>query len=90
MKYLETYKRLDLADDDAVFDNLIKTIKPSNTLWTYFVNWEKVFRNTSAIEVELNILNYLIGKDDFDIVNGDSSGTEEIIKFIVKELRNNG
>lgn len=66
MKYLETYKRLNLVDDDAVFSHLISGLKPSNTLWTYFVNWEKVFRNTSAIEVELNILNYLIGKDDFE------------------------
>lgn len=66
MKYLETYKRLGLDSDDAVFDHLISNIKPSNTLWTYFVNWEKVFRNAGAIEVELNILNYLIGKEDFD------------------------
>lgn len=66
MKYLETYKRLDLNDEDTIFNYLISSIKPSNTLWTYFVNWEKVFRNTSAIEVELNILNYLIGKEDFD------------------------
>ena len=66
MKYLETYKNMKLTDDDAIFSYLIKSMKPSNTLWTYFVNWEKVFRNTGAIEVELNILNYLIGKDDFD------------------------
>lgn len=66
MKYLETYRRLNLNDNDAVFNYLISSIKPSNTLWTYFVNWEKVFRNAGAIEVELNILNYLIGKEDFD------------------------
>ena len=35
-------------------------------LWTYFVNWDKVTRNTRALEVNLNILNYLIGKDNFD------------------------
>ncbi len=66
MKQLETYKRLGLTSDDSVFDFIINNLKPSNTLWGYFVNWEKVFRNTSAIEIELNLLNYLIGKEDFD------------------------
>lgn len=66
MKYLDTYRKLGLADEDAVFGYLLSNIKPSNTLWGYFVNWDKVFRHTGAIEVELNILNYLIGKEDFD------------------------
>jgi len=66
MKQLETYKQLNLPNDDSVFDFIINNLKPSNTLWGYFVNWEKVFRNTSAIEIELNLLNYLIGKEDFD------------------------
>lgn len=66
MKHLDTYSKLKLTTDDEVFDYIISNLKPSNTLWGYFVNWEKVFRNTSAIEIELNLLNYLIGKDDFD------------------------
>lgn len=66
MKYLETYSKLGLPDSDSVFNYLLANIKPSNTLWGYFVNWEKVFRHTGAIEVELNILNYLIGKEEFD------------------------
>ena len=44
----------------------MSSLKPSNTLWSYFVNWEKVFENTKKIEMSLNVLNYLIGKDDFD------------------------
>lgn len=66
MKYLETYRKLNLENDDAVFDYLLSNIKPSNTLWGYFVNWDKVFRNTSSIEIELNLLNYLVGKENFD------------------------
>lgn len=66
MKHLETYNKLNLHSEDDVFNYIISNLKPSNTLWSYFVNWEKVFRNTSAIEIELNMLNYLIGKDDFD------------------------
>lgn len=35
-------------------------------MWTYFVNWNKVFDNARQIEIELNCLNYLIDKVDFD------------------------
>lgn len=66
MKFLDTYRNLNLSTEDDVFSYLISSLKPSNTLWSYFVNWEKVLRNTSSIEIELNLLNYLIGKEDFD------------------------
>ena len=52
--------------DDEIFNFLITNLKPSNMLWSYFVNWEKVYKNTKQIELALNNLNYLIGKDDFD------------------------
>jgi len=57
---------LNCQNKDQVFDYLIANLKPSNTLWSYFVNWEKVFENTKKIELALDVLNYLIGKDDFD------------------------
>ncbi len=67
MKYLSFYKEvLRCKTEDGVFDYLMSSLKPSNTLWSYFVNWEKVFENTKKIEMSLNVLNYLIGKDDFD------------------------
>jgi len=67
MKFLDFYKeKLNCKTEDQVFDYIIENLKPSNTLWTYFVNWEKVFKNTKQIELALNSLNYLIGKDDFD------------------------
>jgi len=67
MKYLPFYKEaLNCQDEGRVFDYLISSLKPSNMLWSYFVNWEKVFENTRRIELSLNVLNYLIGKDDFD------------------------
>lgn len=66
MKWIDTYDKLGLYDEDAVFTNLLTTLKPSNMLWTYFVNWDKVTRNTRELEVNLNILNYLIGKEDFE------------------------
>ncbi|MFQ5561074.1 MAG: type II restriction endonuclease [Nitrospinota bacterium] len=51
---------------DEVFAYLISTLKPSNTLWSYFVNWEKVFENSRKLEVNLNTFNYILGKEDFD------------------------
>lgn len=76
MKNLTFYKtNLNCNTEDQVFDFLISTLKPSNTIWSYFVNWEKVFKNTKEIEIALNNLNYLIGKSDFD----------NEFKFLLKE-----
>ncbi len=75
MRWLEAYTELGLKNEDQVFDYLISNLKPSITLWSYFVNWDKVIENVRTIEVNLNILNYLIGKDNFD---------EEFIKLITE------
>ena len=67
MKYLTFYNEvLKCKSSDEVFDYLINNLKPSILLWSYFVNWEKVFRYTSKVEIALNVLNYLIGKNNFD------------------------
>lgn len=67
MKFLDFYKKkLNCNTQDDVFDYFINNLKPSILLWNYFVNWDKVFQNTKKIEVALNNLNYLIGKEDFD------------------------
>ena len=67
MKYLPIYNELfGCKDEDEVFNYFIQNLKPSNNLWSYFVNWEKVFGNVRKIEICLNLLNYLIGKDNFD------------------------
>jgi type II restriction enzyme len=76
MKFLDFYKeKLNCQNEDEVFDYLISNLKPSIILWSYFVNWDKVFNNTKKIEIALNNLNYLIGKKDFD---GE-------FKFLIKE-----
>ncbi|HAS00118.1 MAG: Type-2 restriction enzyme MjaIII [Candidatus Moranbacteria bacterium GW2011_GWC2_37_73] len=46
------------------FQNLVDTLKNSIKTWEYFVNWEKVFTNSSEMEIILNKLNYLLGKED--------------------------
>ena len=63
------------------FNNFISTLKNSIKTWDYFVNWNKVFSNSSEIEIVLNKLNYLLGKDD---LKGEFirlySGNSDIIK----------
>ena len=66
MKTIEVYKNMGFTNDKDVFNHLISTLKKSNTTWDYFVNWAKVFGGIKSVEVDLNILNYLIGKNDFD------------------------
>ena len=79
MKNLTFYKTaLNCGTEDKVFDFLISNLKPSNTIWSYFVNWEKVFTNTKQTELALNNLNYLIGKNNFD----------DEFKFLLKENPN--
>lgn len=59
-------KMLNYSSPDDVFNHFMTTLKPSTMVWTYFVNWEKVFESVKEVEVGLNVLNYLIGKADFD------------------------
>lgn len=66
MKQLPTLSKLGLNSPEAGFQYLMDNLRPSLKLWDYFVNWEKVFSNTRALEVHLNLWNYLLGKDDFD------------------------
>ena len=46
------------------FNYLVSTFKSSIKTWDYFVNWRKVFENKAGLEISLNKLNYLLGKDD--------------------------
>lgn len=67
MKHSLIYeKTLKYSSPDDVFNHFMTTLKPSTIVWTYFVNWEKVFESVKDVEVGLNVLNYLIGKTDFD------------------------
>lgn len=57
---------LNLESDDELFNKITNSFKEKITQWDYFVNWDKVFRNINPFEKELNILNYLIGKDNIE------------------------
>ena len=42
----------------------LESLSITNRTPEYYVNWNKVDRETKKYELELNTLNYLIGKDD--------------------------
>lgn len=65
------------------FDHLVSTFKSSIKTWDYFVNWNKVFTNSSELEIALNKLNYLLGKDD---LRGEFYKLYETNPDIVKAL----
>jgi len=67
LKKLTIYKNLfNCSTANEVFNYFSKTLNDSITYWDYFVNWDKVFGNLQNLEVELNTLNYLIGKDNIE------------------------
>jgi len=46
------------------FDLFISQLSETNATLDYFTDFEKVIRNTNKIEMKLNQLNYLLGKED--------------------------
>lgn len=67
MKYLPLHKaKLGCDDADATFKHLITTLKDTITKWDYFVNWAKVNQGIRKVEIDLNLLNYLVGKDNIE------------------------
>jgi type II restriction enzyme len=66
MKYLECYSELGVNEDE-IFNFMIKNLRHSNRTFDYFVDWSKVFHKVDNIEIELNLLNYLIGKEHIEI-----------------------
>ena len=56
---------MNLSSDDELFEYFKNNLKLNGiTQWDYFVNWKKVNKNIIPFEKELNLLNYLIGKQN--------------------------
>jgi len=67
MKYSSIFKKkIACNNEKEVFAYLINNLNDSIRYWDYFVNWKKVIGNTKDLEVDLNILNYLIGKENIE------------------------
>ncbi|HFR3650509.1 TPA: type II restriction endonuclease [Streptococcus suis] len=58
---LQAYLNLSSEERLKIF---LSTLSVTNRTPDYYVNWSKVERETKKYELELNTLNYLIGKDD--------------------------
>ena len=56
-------KYLQLFSEERL-DYFLSTLSVTNRTPSYYVNWEKVERETKRFELELNTLNYLVGKED--------------------------
>lgn len=65
MKYIKFYEEQKISKDN-LFNHFIENLRSSIKTWDYFVNWTKVNTNLKHVEVELNIMNSLIGKDNFE------------------------
>lgn len=48
------------------FDKWLSGMKDSIASWTYYTDFEKVYKNVQKVKVELNILNALIGSKDIE------------------------
>ena len=55
------------SSSEGRLQNFLNTLSITNRTPEYYVNWKKVDRETKKYELELNTLNYLIGKDDIYI-----------------------
>ncbi|MBE9216305.1 type II restriction endonuclease [Plectonema cf. radiosum LEGE 06105] len=59
-------KYFNCADESEVFQYFQDTLTNSITGWDYFVDWTKVLNKFKQVEIYLNALNYLIGKEDIE------------------------
>ncbi len=48
------------------FNHWLSTMKDSIATWSYYTDFEKVYKNVDGIKVELNILNSLIGSKNIE------------------------
>lgn len=58
---------LSYKSEDELFLKITQSFKEKITRWDYFVNWDKVGVNVKLFEKELNILNYLLGKENLEM-----------------------
>ena len=64
MKNIDSYREMGILSENAAFEYLLSSLKDTIRTYDFFVAWAKVLGKVSNIEIALNILNTLIGKDD--------------------------
>ncbi len=63
LHYQTKYK---LNNEEEIFNYFMNNLSETIKLWDYFVDWQKVKRNIRDLELDLNTLNYLIGKTNIE------------------------
>lgn len=67
MKYSSLFAEyLNCSDSEEVFNYFQANLVNSINIWEYFVNWKKVEKNFKSMEINLNLLNYLVGKNNIE------------------------
>ena len=61
---LEKFGKYQQLNKDNQFKLLMDTLSLTNRTPEYYVNWSKVEANTRSLEISLNTMNYLIGKEN--------------------------
>lgn len=64
MKLIDYYKNNGILTEKANFDYLMSNLKETISTYDFFVAWDKVLANVAKVEISLNILNSLIGKEN--------------------------
>ena len=66
MKMINKYGEIGVLSENAAFEYLMANLKETIRTYDFFVAWEKVLGNVSKVEIALNIMNSLIGKEDIE------------------------
>lgn len=64
VKLIEKYSELGFHSKNEAFGYLLSGLKDTIRTYDFFVAWEKVLGNVAKIEIALNIMNSLIGKEN--------------------------
>ncbi len=66
MKLTKALQRLGITDDKSGFNYLNRTFRKSLKLWSWFVDWDKVFGGVEKIEADIIVWNQLLGTTNFE------------------------
>ena len=66
-EYLDlTIKRKEKEENEEDFNTWLSKMKPSLSDYTYYVDFNKIYKNVDNVKIELNILNALIGSKNIE------------------------
>ena len=63
MKLLEVHRQSGLFDEPSAFEFLKSGFQENFRHWDFYVDWDKARLNRDELEVDLNLLNSLLGKE---------------------------